>query len=272
MLSDSVQFGLSGEWKAFAENHPVFLERIDLLFDTIDKIFNRRFNSRSPAERVVFALGRLSVEDFMEILLLCGNGYGIGGLKLLRGLYEHAVTAAYIASNPQEAETFLEYHHIHLGKLFNHAEQLFDMSSLFSPQKIDEIRKSYQQAQNKFQEPLCQRCGTTRTSFSWSKLDIASMAHKANPDLAKLYLPCYFQPTLHAHATVSALLARLKETEHGGVRFDDGAQRDNADEALIGAHNVILCVLDIQNGQFGLGLEKEVEQRRKDFLAIWSKR
>ena len=41
MLAHPVQFGLSEEWKAFAENHPVFLERVQNLFDTIDKVFNR---------------------------------------------------------------------------------------------------------------------------------------------------------------------------------------------------------------------------------------
>ena len=207
----------------------------------------------------------------MEILLLCGNGYGIGGLKLLRALYERAVTAAYIAQNPNEAETFLDYHHIHLGKLFNHAAQLFDMGSLFSAEKIGDIKKSYEITKGKFQEPLCEKCGTTRTSFSWSRLDIASMAQKVDQNLAKLYLPCYFQPTLQAHSTVSALLARLVEREAGVVSFNEGAQREKADEALIGAHNVILFVLDTQSEFFILGLEKEIEQRRADFMKIWAK-
>ncbi len=40
----------------------------------------------------------------MEILLLAGNGYGVGAQKLLRGLYGAAVTARYISQHPEKAE------------------------------------------------------------------------------------------------------------------------------------------------------------------------
>jgi hypothetical protein len=271
MSSAPIQFGFEEEWNTFAENHPVFLKKVQYLFDMFRKVFNRRMRSDSRAQVVVFFLGRSAVEDFMEILLLCGNGYGIGGLKLLRGLYERAVTAAYIAQNPDEVGTFLEFHYVHMGKLFNHANRLFDMSSLFTPEKVEEIQQSYKKAKDKFQEPLCKKCGTTRTQFSWTTLDLGSMARKAKEDLGKLYLPCYFQPTLQAHSTVSSLLARLSEEEGGGITFNEGTQHDKADEALIGAHNVMLSVLDTQNSYFKLGLEEEVQQRRADFMDVWGK-
>ena len=45
-----------------------------------------------PIDRVLFWLGNVCREDFSEILLLAANGYGIGALKLFRGLYERVVT------------------------------------------------------------------------------------------------------------------------------------------------------------------------------------
>jgi hypothetical protein len=36
--------------------------------------------------------GRMCMEEFFEILLMCGNGYGIGAEKILRGFWEKAVT------------------------------------------------------------------------------------------------------------------------------------------------------------------------------------
>jgi hypothetical protein len=48
------------------------------------------------ADRVVFYLGRVAADDFSELLILSGNGYGIGALKVLRGMYERVVTAAFI--------------------------------------------------------------------------------------------------------------------------------------------------------------------------------
>jgi hypothetical protein len=56
-----------------------------------------------PADRVVFLMGSLCWEDFQEILLLSGNGYGIGASKVLRSLYEHAVAAQHVAKHPEAA-------------------------------------------------------------------------------------------------------------------------------------------------------------------------
>src|SRR5450432_3621759 len=66
------------------------------------------FWNRVMADTIVFGLGRVIVDDFGEILTLAGNGLGVGGNKILRGMYESLVTAAYIAKNPSEARPFVE--------------------------------------------------------------------------------------------------------------------------------------------------------------------
>ena len=106
MSSGVIGFGLPNEWEIFIKTHPVLISKLEILFDKLHKVFIREIQTEGPADRVVFFLGRLCVEDFMGVLLLCGNGYGVGGLKLLRGLYERAVTAGYIAKNPNEAKIF----------------------------------------------------------------------------------------------------------------------------------------------------------------------
>jgi hypothetical protein len=53
-----------------------------------------------PEDRTVFVLGRLCMEDFFEIIQLAGNGYGFGALKLVRSLYERAVTMAFLSGQP----------------------------------------------------------------------------------------------------------------------------------------------------------------------------
>jgi len=269
-MNDEIIIGCPKEVKEFVKRHPSLPTKFDALHATLKKTFIREIALPTDADRAIFFLGRLSAEDFWEIFLLCANGYGIGGLKILRGLYERAVTAAYIAKNPEEAQRFWDYHHVQVGRRFNHAKQVFDMTKHFTAEKIEEIKTSYQSAKEKFQETLCEKCKTTRTQFSWSQLDIASMAAKSRGDLRDLYFPCYFVPTMQSHATVQSLLDRLLE-EDGLVRFDEAAQPDRADEALIGAHKVILLVLDTQNGFFKLGLEDELQGRMADFMEVWSK-
>lgn len=265
----NVRLGLSDEWAAFQERHEKLMEKLQPLFSTFHEVFIRDVKTSNPADRVVFMLGRLAVEDFMEILLLCGNGYGIGGMKLLRGLYEKAVNMGYIAKNPDKAEAFLEYHYIHQGKHFNHAKQVFRMDELLSLSQIEQIETAYSKAKKKYQEALCKKCGTTRTRLSWSELDLLSMARVAGLD--KFYLHCYYDPTLQAHTTFSALVSRLKVKEDGQVSFDEGAQHDKADLALIAAHQVILYVVDTENNYFKMGLENEIQGRFADFMCVWKK-
>lgn len=265
--SNQIRFGIPEEWQVFQKRHPELTEKLQPLFKTLTKTFIREMQGEELADKVVFYLGRLAIEDFMEILLLCGNGYGIGGMKLLRGLYERAVTLGYIAKNRDKADDFLDYHHVHLGRHLNHAKQVFP--DILSPELIAGIQSNYNTMKNKYEEVICKKCNITRIRFSWSELDILSMARKAGLD--KLYLQCYYEPTLQTHSTVSSLVYRLKLRDDGGLSFDEGAQHDKADLALIGAHNLILYVLKIVNEYFKMGLENEIEERFADFLLVWKK-
>lgn len=265
MPTNQINFGFPNEWQAFSKRNRVLMEKLHLLFETVNKTFIRQVQTHSPAERIVLFLGRLCIEDFMEILLLCGNGYGVGGMKLLRGLYERAVTLGYIAKNPQKAEQFLEYHYVHRGKQFNHAKSLLKKS--LPSEMIEEIQDTYNKAKRKYQEVVCKKCGTSRTRFSWSELDLPSMAHKVG--LERLYRECYYEPTLQAHATVSSLMTRMRISDNGQVAFDESAGHEWVDPTLVGAHNIILRVLDMENSYFKMGLEKEIQERSMDFKLVW---
>ena len=269
MTRKAIKFGDSEEWKIFQIRNPKLTQKLPALIDSLNNVFIRDVKATEPTDRVVFFLGRLCVEDFMEILLLCGNGYGIGAMRLLRGMYERAVTLGYIDKNPGEAEQFLEYHFIHRGKHFNHASQIPHMNKHLNPDEKEEIKKTYADAKKRFEEVLCKKCGTTRTRFSWSKLDLFSMARVAS--LEKLYLKCYYEPTLQAHATASSLISRLKIKENGQISFDDRAQREKADDVLIGAHNLMLYILQVENNHFDMELSVELQDRFEDFMQIWKR-
>lgn len=102
-------FGSPEQWEAFAQKRPGFRGAMPRLHKLLEKVFIRTLTDPSDADTAVFYLGRLCVEDFMEILVLCGNGYGLGGKKLLRGLYERALTAWHLHRHPEEAVDFKDY-------------------------------------------------------------------------------------------------------------------------------------------------------------------
>jgi hypothetical protein len=266
-------FGYAEEGRVFSETYSVFLEKLPKLNDTLNKVFIRVFDSRVPADGVVYHLGRLCVEDFLEILLLCQNGFGFGGLKLLRGLYERTVTMAYIAKNPSEAKTFIDYHHIHRRKELNHAKEAgVDITKHISENVIEDIKRKWDSTKDKYKVEICKKCKTTRIHFSWSNLDLASMAKKV--DLGNLfYLKCYYQPTMHEHASLYSIIERIKDGKEIGISdliFDESAQREQIPITLSYTHTLVLYNLAVQNEFFSLKLDEELKDRLDDYMVCWN--
>jgi hypothetical protein len=99
-----ITFGMPEEWEHFKERHPVFLDRVPNLFAACSIAFERTAQTSQPLDRVIYFSGRLCLEEFNEIFLLCGNGYGVAAQRLVLGMYERAVTARYLAEHPEETE------------------------------------------------------------------------------------------------------------------------------------------------------------------------
>jgi hypothetical protein len=110
-------FGVQEEWSAFGSRHKVFLERFTNLRSAIDCAFAGDRPLSEPIDKFIFLFGRICAEEFFEILLCCGNGYGFAAQKLLRSLYEKAVTLAYLHQNPEQLDDFIDYHHVASYKL-----------------------------------------------------------------------------------------------------------------------------------------------------------
>jgi hypothetical protein len=143
-------FGDSGEWPRFFERHRTFFETFGALNDTIRKILIREFEVDSTDKAVVHFLGRLTIEDFMEVLPL--------------------------SKHPPSAQRFVDYGNIQYGRMLNHLKQAYGrqgLEEILSPGNITEIEQAYSHSKASFKEPLCKSRGTTRTSFSWSELDTA---------------------------------------------------------------------------------------------------
>lgn len=258
------------KWGLIEKLAPRFNSILPALISSLHHITERSFPVKTPADRLVFVFAHIAVENFMEILILCRQGYGLGGLQILRSLYERAVTLAYVSKSPTEAEVFLNYHAINKAKVLNQAKEL-DQMDLYglSREQIEEIAKEHETTKPLFTQTLCKKCGTTRQQISWSKLDLFTMAKKADKHLRESYTSLYILPTFHSHATVPSVLSRLHLSKDGKVRYKAEAQPQHVPTTLIGAHNLILKVCDLANDHFALGLNDELHERMKDFIVAW---
>jgi len=73
--------GFPERWAAFNQRNATFVaDCYPGLLATSDKILNRPVSIKTIADDIVFLLGRTSFEDYCELWVLAGNGYGIGAL------------------------------------------------------------------------------------------------------------------------------------------------------------------------------------------------
>jgi hypothetical protein len=266
---DNVHYACPEEWEPFARRHIEFVQRFENLERAIDVTFKRVRPTSTLLERTIYFLGRIVVEEFMEILLFCGNGYGVGAQKILRGMYERAVTSRYLYKHPEELDNYLAFHKITDYKILRAIED--SMGGIFSKEEAEKIRQEFEAEKARFTITDCKKCKTTRLNHTWSKVDVVSMA-RMNEDLWSLVVPAYYMPTRESHSTLSAICSRLdvEPTETGGgLLFDGAPQRDRADHTLVTAHSILLNALDLQKECFGIAeLEPVLQLCFDDFLAI----
>jgi hypothetical protein len=228
------------------------------------------------AQRTIYFLGSLIREEFMEILLLSANGYGIGAQKLVRGMYERAVTARYLYKHPEEADDFLAYKRVDDRKLMNATRDCMP-DVLLSPEQIEQIEKDFQDVKERFMIRECSQpdCKGRRLNYTWSKKDFVSMARESD-DLYPLLSYGYYLPTREIHSTVGAIFSRLDANALGQdekLIFDSGSQRARADQAIITAHTILLHILELQRECFKISeLEPLLDTLVEDFAAMLEER
>ncbi len=264
-MQDKAVFGIPEEWRLFHERHPEWQEVLARLKTALEYIFIREIPANDQGHHIVFALGRLALEDFMEILLLCGNGYGIGGLKILRGMYERAVSALYLVRHPEQVNDFLDYEHVHQRKMVNHAKSA-GINLGDHEEEIAAVEAGYQRVKSRYEEIVCQECGNTRLQGSWTKRDLKRMADEV--DLGRAYGLMYFWPTLMHHTTLAGLNARYEPSGANALTFQGGPQPAAADQALGSAHALLLILLSQFDQIFRLGL-RNIDELHKDFVRCW---
>ncbi len=259
-------FGYPREWRRFTHEHRDLLRLLRELSNLSDRALGRTHTIKTVADRTVFFLGCLCWADFGETIMLAANGMGIGATKLLRSLYEHAVTAQYISKHPDEAAVFERYAHVQEHKMLHHARRM-DLKNLFTPEREASINQAFEEVKAEYRQRPCPECGRPG-QISWTQKDLLTMARETGDGLEKLYLQCYVDPTVHAHATPRAFMSRLV-TDSANTAFVPGPQRERAAHALLFAYAVTLLALRTQDAYFALDLDRELLAHAEQFSAAF---
>jgi hypothetical protein len=207
------------------------------------------------------------VLSFSEILLLSTSSYGIGAMKLVRTMYEEAVTASYLHRHPDQASDYLAFGRMQQYKVGRRVNEEFG-DSVLSQETLAVLKERRDEVRPKFVVELCKTCHTTGDNYRWSMLDFVSLAREAGP-IGELVLVGYSIPLLEHHGNVTALLSRLEESA-SGIVYDPGPKRPESSQALMTAHHILLFMIELQKEHFKLDdLSERIERCVEDFKDIW---
>lgn len=197
----------------------------------------------SAAHRVIFTLRNVCMEECWEVLLLAANHYTSGAAKLIRALYERALTIVYLSQYPEKAQRFIDYAAIQNHRTLNPALKLYseeDLNERIKPSSIADIKSEYERVKPAFQITKCSKCKTKQLAHGWD-LDITSMAEKVQQGFPEMLLSAYTLPTLELHTTASGAFSRTSSDE-SRIVFDYGLPPESVDLYIILALQLMLIV------------------------------
>lgn len=259
-------FGFPEQWKEFATKYPAFDGVLQNLVSLMDVAVGSLPPNDIPS-RIIHQLGRECGENFLEILLLRGNGYGHAAWREVRSMYEKAVTANHLMQNPEDAARFQDWHKVTKRKVLQVMKSTAHplMPSAAEQEKIE---AEFLAVKEQFMMTDCGKCGTKRMSISWSKKPFADMAKDAG-DLALTLVPAYYEALLYSHPSFFGVLDRL-DGESEGYDLDYGPQNEQGDRAFRTAHAVLLAACAQQITHFAIAdAEELVSNAVNDFNATW---
>jgi hypothetical protein len=171
-------------------------------------MFRPRVSPEKPRRGDLFQPGQTCWDDYLQIVFLAINGYGVGSSQFLRGLYERAVTLAYLIQFPAKTERFVkfaaiqEYKALKVALKINSEEEL-DALMQEKGLSLAQAKQFHDQVKPEFQVTDCEECETTKTAYSWD-IDLASMVEKIGEPFTGFFLAAYVIPNFNVHATYSS--------------------------------------------------------------------
>jgi hypothetical protein len=254
------EFGETEKSKAFLARNPEFPAALDRLMTVANKCLGRAEPARDKQlEHICFWLGHTCRQDFVEIIFLAVNGYGGGATKLLRSLYERAVTIDYMIQNREKVGRFIRFATIQEHRALDAA-----LRAGLSESQIDaaaepgntvaEIRSRFINHKDEFKATECEVCGV-KTPPSWD-IDLSSMVRKVGEPYNKLFLLANNSPNFLIHATLAS-----------AQPWDDAREESSAQSAVIISTDLFISVLKSQNILLGLKLDADIDVCGNDLLA-----
>jgi Family of unknown function (DUF5677) len=264
MPTEQVQFGNPHLWQKVYERLKDPLDAIKSLEPLVSDLFNAAANSRSTkAQRVIEMFARTTARSLNDLIILVGNGCGLGAMILSRGMFEYIVMAEYLRRNPREQADYVAFGIVT-------AWHRYQKQKVDSPQQakeipraiITELRSRYSRAAARLKD----RKGNLRRQ--WHRKPLRNMAEELG--WGEHYKTPYGLAASMHHGNFEGVAAHLN-IEGEEVSFGEPSVEAWLDEALITGHACTLQTLETLNRAMRLGFKARLKKATEDFERVWSR-
>jgi hypothetical protein len=250
----------------FIAKNQTFVDRLPNLKTAMDAaVFNVKMEELS--DKVIYYLARIVFEDLNEIVILCANGLSTGGMKILRGMFERAVTVCYLKKFPEKVDLFWNFFPVHQRK--NMMVIIENFPEAVSEEAIKKTNEAFEAVKNGYMITDCKKCGTKRLNHFWQKDHLMTMAKQAG-GFDSVIFNGYYRPLEESHPSAAAIARRARATGENTFEYSDDPRPEEDYFTLLSAHFLVLKAMEAVKDHFKLeNMEKPLERCLQDYIEIW---
>jgi hypothetical protein len=257
-----VSFGFEDFWpqasKEYADVFPIISKLIGLTNELLDAADKKR---NGELELSVTCLTRMTGFGMNDVLVLCGNGSGIGAMKIVRGMFEMSLIAEYLRRNPSEISDYVEFGPVLAWRRLQSIPE--KERKKLTAEELKQLEDEYNSVKARFTNST----GKVRNQWTTKSLGKMSEELKRSDQYDLVYgLAC----SLH-HANFEGLMGHC-DTKDGKLKMDGPPSFAWTGAALIAAHTYLLFALDTLNECLQLGFDDKLKAASKDFDTVWTTR
>jgi Family of unknown function (DUF5677) len=191
----------------------------------------------------------------VELLILVGNGAGLGAMKIARGMFETSVMAEYLRQVPTEIDDYIAYSRVLAYKRIKH------FPDAVTPEAAAQFEKEYKRVKTRFEH-------SGKVRAQWNKHPISQMAEKIGrkDQYDKIYT---LLASIH-HGNFEGMTAHLSG-DASALDIESPPSLEWIPQALMSGHVYLLQALDTMNDLLTLGFDERLRLAGEEFQGVWRK-
>ena len=214
-----------------------------------------------PLHQVIGRIASIVTNSLGAVVLLVLNGYGHDAMRIVRSMFEGAVTVAFLKRHPEQFQDYWAFRHIRRKRSYNVMLKHFSAKAQkISPEKVAQMEQHCLSVVNQFKD----KRGKVR--HRWSSVGLAEMAKEVGMEWE--YRTVYSWTSSMLHVDIGALSLQADPVTKEG---DAAPSQEWLGESLITAHRSVLQVLDNYNEIARLGFDTEIQTATDGFMTAWKK-